>query len=69
MIIILNIPRYVDTFEEEEVTPLPDVMKELNEVRQEIEKTSKELFGLLDQLECTTPEAKEELAKFMELLK
>lgn len=65
----LNIPRYVDTFEEEEVTPLPDVMKELNEVRQEIEKTSKELFGLLDQLEGTTPEAKEELAKFMELLK
>ena len=44
-------------------------MKELNEVRQEIEKTSKELFSLLDQLEGTTPEAKEELAKFMELLK
>lgn len=65
----LNIPRYVDTFEEEEVTPLPDVMKELNDVRQEIEKTSKELFELLDQLEGTTPEAKNELDNFMKLLK
>ena len=65
----LNIPRYVDTFEEEEVMPLPDVMKELNDVRQEIEKTSKELFGLLDQLEGTTPEAKVELENFMKLLK
>ena len=42
----------MDTFEEEEVIPLPDVMKELNDVRQEIEKTSKELFELLDQLEA-----------------
>ena len=65
----LNIPRYVDTFEEEEVTPLPDVMKELNDIRQEIEKTSKELFELLDQLEGTTPEAKAELDNFMKLLK
>ena len=65
----LNIPRYVDTFEEEEVIPLPDVMKELNDVRQEIEKTSKELFELLDQLEGTTPEAKAELDNFMKLLK
>ncbi|MFQ9073721.1 MAG: N-6 DNA methylase [Faecalibacillus faecis] len=65
----LNIPRYVDTFEEEEVIPLPDVMKELNDVRQEIEKTSKELFELLDRLEGTTPEAKAELDNFMKLLK
>ena len=64
----LNIPRYVDTFEEEEVTPLPEVMKELNNVRQEIEKTSNELFGLLDQLEGTTLESKKELEEFMKLL-
>jgi len=44
-------------------------MKELNDVRQEIEKTSKELFELLDQLEGTTPEAKAELDNFMKLLK
>ena len=65
----LNIPRYVDTFEEEEVTPLPEVMKELINVRQEIEKTSKELFGFLDQLEGTTLESKNELEEFMKLLK
>ena len=44
-------------------------LKELNDVRQEIEKTSKELFELLDQLEGTTPEAKAELDNFMKLLK
>lgn len=65
----LNIPRYVDTFEEEEVTPLPEVMVELKNVRQEIEKTTNELFDLLDQLEGTTPEAKQELAEFMKMLK
>ncbi len=65
----LNIPRYVDTFEEEEVTPLPEVMKELNNVRREIEMTSNELFGLLDQLEGTSLESKKELEEFMKLLK
>lgn len=65
----LNIPRYVDTFEEEVVTPLPEVAKELKEVREEIEKTSAELFSLLGELEGTTDEAKEELKTFIELLK
>lgn len=65
----LNIPRYVDTFEEEEVVPLSEVAKELEEVRQEIENTSKELFNLLDELEGTSEESKQELSKFIELLK
>ncbi len=63
----LNIPRYVDTFEEEEVTPLPDIAQELNSVQSEIDKTTKELFGLLSQLEGTTDEAQEELKKFIAL--
>lgn len=65
----LNIPRYVDTFEEEEVVPLSEVVQELTQVRAEIEATSASLFKLLGELEGTTEEAKNELAKFVELLK
>lgn len=65
----LNIPRYVDTFEEEEVVPLPQVAKELKEVRQEIQRTSEELFRLLGDLHGTSKEAQEELDSFIELMK
>lgn len=65
----LNIPRYVDTFEEEEVVPLSEVAQELTQVRAEIEATSASLFKLLGELEGTTEEAKKELTKFVELLK
>lgn len=65
----LNIPRYVDTFEEEVVIPLSEVAKELEEVRKEIDDTSKELFNLLGDLEGTSEESKQELSKFIELLK
>lgn len=65
----LNIPRYVDTFEEEEVIPLPEITKELKDVDSKIQSTSAELFSLLGQLTGTTDEAKAELASFMEILK
>ena len=65
----LNIPRYVDTFEEEEVIPLPEITKELKDVDSEIQSTSAEIFSLLGQLTGTTDEAKAELASFMEILK
>lgn len=65
----LNIPRYVDTFEEEEVVPLSEVAQELIQVRAEIEATTASLFKLLGELEGTTEEAKDELVKFVEHLK
>lgn len=64
----LNIPRYVDTFEEEEVIPLSQVAQELTEVKEEIEKSYKSLFGLLNELNGTTDEAKDELSKFINIL-
>ncbi|HHC8271345.1 TPA: type I restriction-modification system subunit M [Enterococcus faecium] len=64
----LNIPRYVDTFEEEEVTPLPHLAQELADVKQEIEKSTDKLFEMLGELHGTTDEAQEELRKFMEML-
>lgn len=64
----LNIPRYVDTFEEEEVISLSQVAQELTEVKEEIENSYKSLFGLLNELNGTTDEAQDELKKFMSLL-
>lgn len=65
----LNIPRYVDTFEEEEVKPLSEIGQDLRTIRQEVSQSTDELFELLSELEGTNDEAKEELAKFIELLK
>ena len=63
----LNIPRYVDTFEEEETIALSEVATELKQVQAEIEDSYDSLFKMLNELEGTTDEAKEELSKFMAL--
>lgn len=65
----LNIPRYVDTFEEEITVPLTDIAKELNDVQADIQATSENLFQMLGELEGTNAEASEELQRFIELLK
>lgn len=64
----LNIPRYVDTFEEGEVIPLSQVAQELTEVKADITNSYDKLFELLNELNGTTDEAKEELSKFISLL-
>lgn len=64
----LNIPRYVDTFEEEEGISLSQVAQELVEVRAEIANSYDNLYELLNELKGTTDEAKEELSKFISLL-
>lgn len=65
----LNIPRYVDTFEEEPVISLTEVASELQTVQADIEKTTQELFSMLNQLNGTTEEAQKELESFINLLK
>lgn len=65
----LNIPRYVDTFEEEVVVPLSEIASELKSVRAEIDKSTKNLIEMLGELSGKTDEADEELKKFIELLK
>lgn len=64
----LNIPRYVDTFEEEPEIPLSEVATELEQVQTEIDASTQELFSLLQDLEGTTDESKAELKKFIEIL-
>lgn len=46
----LNIPRYVDTFEEEPVEPLADIVEQIKATDAEIAKAENELGGMLDEL-------------------
>ena len=66
----LNIPRYVDTFEEEEVEPLTEIVAKINETNATIESQTASLLDMLGQLHGTTPEAdEEELKAFVEAFK
>lgn len=64
----LNIPRYVDTFEEEEPISLIDVSKELEETQQSLEQAHSELLTMAQDLTATTSEADEELQAFINFL-
>lgn len=65
----LNIPRYVDTFEEEEVEPLIDIVSKINKTNDEIEKQTDSLLEMLGQLHGTTPESDAELKEFLKNFK
>lgn len=65
----LNIPRYVDTFEEEEVVPLSEIVTNIKTTRQEITKTTNEIYNMLDELVDRKQEEDAELKAFIEQLK
>ena len=65
----LNIPRYVDTFEEEEpISLIIDVSKELEETQQSLAQAHSELLTMAQDLTATTSEADEELQAFINFL-
>ena len=64
----LNIPRYVDTFEEEPVVPLADLADQLAEIDKEIGQVEARLAHMRSQLVGTTPEAQAELTAYLEKL-
>ena len=64
----LNIPRYVDTFEEEPVVPLTDLADQLAEIDKEIGEVEARLAHMRSQLVGTTPEAQAELTAYLEKL-
>lgn len=57
----LNIPRYVDTFEEQPVEKLADIVKELKDVNAEIAKNEKELGSMMSELIDKDPEEQKAL--------
>lgn len=50
----LNIPRYVDTFEEEEPIDMTEVAKELTAIRQEKKELERSLFEVMKSLETSS---------------
>ena len=64
----LNIPRYVDTFEEEPVIPLADLADQLAEIDKEIGQVEARLAHMRSQLVGTAPEAQAELSAYLEKL-
>ncbi|MCL2322506.1 MAG: type I restriction-modification system subunit M [Oscillospiraceae bacterium] len=65
----LNIPRYVDTFEEEETISLEEIAKDMAENEDEMSKVKEEFLGMLEELTGTTEDADEELKGFIRMLK
>ncbi len=57
----LNIPRYVDTFEEEEQISLDEVATAIQQTQKEIIQAEKELFALFGELHGTNEETEREL--------
>jgi type I restriction enzyme M protein len=51
----LNIPRYVDTFEEEEPVDIDAVASELKELETEMKDTDNTIAGFCKELNITTP--------------
>lgn len=65
----LNIPRYVDTFEEEEVIPLSKIAQELSTVQSEIKETTEKLLEMLNELNGSDEETQKELNALIEKMK
>jgi len=51
----LNIPRYVDTFEEEEPVDLEEVSMELKAIDEQLEATNEKIAGFCQELGISTP--------------
>lgn len=64
----LNIPRYVDTFEEEEPISLAEVAQDMKEVQKQITESNAALAQMVQELTASNDEAQQELNQFIELL-
>ena len=64
----LNIPRYVDTFEEEEPIDIVELSKELKNIDAEIKKAERELLAMIGQL-AVTEESKDIIEAAMEVFR
>lgn len=64
----LNIPRYVDTYEEEPLPDIEKILQELTKIDEEEEKTKAELYKMLDEL-TGSKEDEEAIEKHKRMLK
>lgn len=61
----LNIPRYIDSFEPEDIPDAVQLAKELNEINRESRTLGLEIAEMLKQLVCTDPDTKKEHDEFV----
>ena len=61
----LNIPRYIDSFEPEDIPDAVQLAKELNEINRESRILGLEIAEMLKQLVCTDPDAQKEHDEFV----
>lgn len=61
----LNIPRYIDSFEPEEIPDAVQLAKELNEINRESRSLGLEIAEMLKLLVCTDPDAQKEHDEFV----
>ena len=64
----LNIPRYVDTFEEEAVADLGEINTELRNTRENINRTQKELLSLMKGMTAADDSVRKKLDGFMDII-
>lgn len=62
----LNIPRYVDTFEEEEEISLVDLSSAMQKTRQDLKQAEKNLLTILQELEGMNGDTNRELQHFIQ---
>ena len=64
----LNIPRYVDTFESQEIESFDDVLENLKEINTDIKKQKKLIAEMTSQLTANNDNDMKCLKEFKELL-
>lgn len=64
----LNIPRYVDTFEEDDAKPLTEIAEEIKEIDRGFKEISDEILVSMKNLVGTIPEAQKELEEFIKII-
>lgn len=62
----LNIPRYVDTFEEETEISLVDISSAIQQTQKNLEQVEQDLFAMLQELKGTNEESNHELQHFIQ---
>lgn len=62
----LNIPRYVDTFEEEEEISLVELSDAIHQTQQELQQAEQNLLAMLNELEGTNENSNKEFQQFIQ---
>ena len=63
----LNIPRYVDTFEEEPPVDVDQLVADIQQTNRELEQSKAEFSKMLGDLVGQNPDAQQQLTKIKEL--